>query len=235
MKKEVLILIIGALLFIKKSYSQNLKSVLNDFGYGIDSSNKSLSDSVFSFNFFARSNDINFDLIYSCEDLSCNKIVDTGKEILQILSNGTILVGSNKYNINKLYDENQRFKKIFIECIYSVRLNSNRYRIIILSSRSSNSYFCRRRGLLLYDNKIIPFPAFQTTDSPLNIADFDCDGFLDYLSFNIYEEKKSNIVRLFTLRDGVFVESKKYKFVVNPLDGFLYSINFNKSLLPKCN
>jgi hypothetical protein len=213
-----------------------------DFGFGKDTINQLLNtDSIFTFNSLHHV-DTNFKINTYPKLIpkNTNKLIINSSLYFTFRKNSNNLnylyFNNKRISVKKLFNDNEFYHHIELEDIYTINLHKINYWILILRCKTSNSRLSKYRGVVLGSTLIYKFPDYQSTNSPLNLGDFNCDGKLDYASFNPIDSKGNTNIQFYEFdEDTGFKLNNLFLISLLPLDGYIYRIDYENSRIPACN
>jgi hypothetical protein len=218
------------ILFINLTFSQDknislekmlLEQKLTDYGYGLtklDSSN----DSIFDYHKINKSR-ISYKKLSNIfyylrhNNLSTVKI----KKVKGFISD----ISTSTFNYKLTSDYLETFDNISKG--YHFRLLGNDYYLLYLSNSKDVNLRNQILGVLINirENKVIPFPELQSSDSLLAITDFNCGKNLYYISYN---PSFKNTLDIYVLKKNIFEKESTINLL--NFDGYVWTVNYNDIL-----
>lgn len=214
MRKIILILFIN--LSFSQKHSINLEKILTknkltDYGYGL--TKKIDNDSIFDYQVINKSN-INYREITNIIRKEESKIKIKKK-------NGfitKIIVSNNNYILENNYLE--MFDNV--TKAYYFQIFKKDYFLLFLNNSKDVNLRTQILGVIIDNNKIIPLPELQSSDSLLSLADLNCGKSLDYISYNpSYKET----LDIYSLKNFKFEKIMTVKLL--SFDGYVWTINYD--------
>ncbi|MFH6996062.1 hypothetical protein [Flavobacterium sp. FlaQc-48] len=198
-----------------------LEHGLTDYGYGLTKLDKR-NDSIFDYHRIGKSNIRfkelkNISYCLRMNNLSTVKIKKTKKFISDI--------SISTYNYKLTSDYLETFDSVS-KGYYFQLLGSDYYLLYLSNSRDIN---IRNQilGILINirENKVVPFPELQSSDSLLPLTDFNCGQNLYYISYN---PSFKNTVDIYALKNNIFEKESTINLL--NFDGYAWTINYDDIL-----
>lgn len=201
-----------------------------DFGYGLDTANKPKNDSVFTFNMLHGSAAFSW-VELSFED---NAVIDSALGFSIAKGADIMKFGWKEYRLNSFFAKEKTVTDVEVDKVYQIKFNAQSFYVVIIRVVASNSARSTFKGILLNENGVFEYPVYQSTNSVMNLGDFNCDGKLDFAAWDANSGKSKVSFYTFNINKG-FKPFANYYVNLLPLDGFLFQVDFGTSRFPVCN